>query len=401
MKCFYIVIILTFIISSCKIDEKIWDDAGTNGIGETKILLGSSSALTGHAGFLGSQYLLGAQTYFRENTLTGGVHGRHVKVIPLDDQYNPSKTIANTQRLIADDKVFALFNYVGTPTSVAAKPIIHNANIPVFGFFTGAEGLRGDDCHLLYHLRDSYYAEAEGAVSYYVDKKNLTKIGVFYQEDAFGTAVLKGIQLALKKRGLKTTVTDTFTRGSLDIIDSVERINEADVEVVMMIGTYKPLAKFIKMTHELGNFPQFSTVSFVGSEAYSKELIRNQNIDPSHYKDVLVTQVVPSPYSEKFPAALEYLKLFNKYYPEIEPNYVAFEGFLNAKVIVLALQNAGRKLTRDGFLRGLNQIKNVDMGIEKQVSYGADDKFGLNGIYYSRLMPNARFEIFNPDEDKL
>lgn len=365
------------------------------GLTESSIVLGSSSALTGHAGFLGSQYLQGAQLYFDEINKEGGIHGRRIEIIGLDDQYNPTKTIANTQKLINLEKVFALFNYVGTPTSLAVLPIINDAKIPAFGFFTGAEPLRRPVSRYIFHLRDSYYAEAEGAVGYFVDRLGLKNIGVFYQEDAFGITVLKGIQFALKKRGLEPVVTDTYTRGSMDIEDSVEWISREKVDVVMMVGTYSPLAKFISLTHDMGNYPLFSTVSFVGSEAYAKELVEVQRIEPEYYENIVVTQVVPSPYSDRFQTANHYMQLSAKYLPKEDPNYVAFEGFLNAKVIVQALQGAGRDLTRTAFIQELRSIKEYDMGIEKRISYGAGDQEGLSGIYYSRLNVSGRFELFD------
>lgn len=392
----FLVFTLVFItlLSSCDTAVKEENRHEQLGVTDSTILLGSSSALAGHAGFLGSQYVKGARLYFDEVNKQGGVHGRQIEVLSLDDQYNPSKTVANTQKLINEEKVFALFNYVGTPTSVAVLPIINDAMIPAFGFFTGAEQLRRPPSDFIFHLRDSYYAEAEGAVGYFVDKLGLTKIGVFYQEDAFGTAVLKGIQLALQKRGLEPMVTDTYVRGSMEIEDSVEWILKEDVDVIMMVGTYSPLAKFIRLTHDKGKYPRFSTVSFVGSEAYAQELLSVQKIHPDYFEDIMVTQVVPSPHSNIYGEAVHYRELSLKYLSEETPNYVAFEGFLNARVIIHALEGIGKDLTRSAFIRELQSIKSYDMGIAKKISYGPGDQEGLNGIYFSRLNKNGRFELF-------
>lgn len=389
----YLIVILFCLVISCQGSKEVQDQLRNNGITDNEILIGSSSALTGHAGFLGSQYLHGALTYINEVNENGGIHGRKLKIIALDDQYNPTKTIANTQDLIHNKKVFALLNYVGTPTSVAVKPIIESAEIPVFGFFTGAEKLRRPTSRYIFHLRDSYFAEAEGAVAYFVDRLGLQKIAVFYQEDAFGAAVLTGIQIALGKRGLEPVITDTYLRGSMNIEESVERINKAEFDVIMMVGTYSPLAKFIKMTHQLNNFPFFSTVSFVGSEAYAKELIDIQNISPENYRDILVTQVVPSPFSTRYKVSKEYLELSRKHFPDDPQNYVAFEGFLNARIFVNALEMAGRDLTRLTFIDSLQKISNYDLGIEKKISYGPEDQEGIKGIYYSQLTSRGHFEI--------
>lgn len=394
-KAKYLIFFLSFLFLSCKGTENKNTSFEYNGISDSEIRIGSSSALSGHAGFLGSQYLHGALSYINEVNEKGGIHGRKLQIVAIDDQYNPIKTVANTQQLINEAKVFSLFNYVGTPTSAAVKPIIEAAEIPIFGFFTGAEILRNPKSRYIFHLRDSYFAEAEGAVSYFVDGLGKKKIAVFYQEDAFGTAVLVGIQLALRRRGLEPVSTDTYIRGSMDIDDSVERINKAKADVVMMVGTYSPLAKFIKMTHQLNNFPLFSTVSFVGSEAYAKELIEIQDVALEHYQEILVTQVVPSPFSKRYSVTEQYLELSKKHFPDDPPNYVAFEGFLNAQIFVHALTKVGRELTRSKFIESLQAIVDYDLGIEKQISYGVDDQEGIKGIYFSQLTPQGRFEMMD------
>lgn len=368
------------------------------GVTNKEILLGSSSALSGHAGFLGTQYLRGAQILFNETNANGGVHGRRIKTVSYDDQYNPTKTIANTQRLISQDKVFALFNYVGTPTSVSVKETIKQAGIPIFGFFTGAENLRSSLDSNIFHLRDSYYSEAEGAVELFVDSKGFKKIGVLYQEDAFGQAVLKGIQLSLKRRNLEPVVTDTFVRGSMDMEDALNWIYRKDVDVIMMVGTYAPLAKFINESHKQGKTPYFSTVSFVGSTAFSNELINVQDIVNHQYNKIIVTQVVPSPYSKNYKATSEYIALSKKYFPDDVTNYVAFEGYLNAKVIVEALHRAGKNLTRDGFIEAISSLGDLDLGIDKKVNYQDGKHQGFNGIYYSHLTDAGWFETFTPGE---
>ena len=387
-----LVIFITIVLMACKPTQESEQVAEHVGVKDDSILLGSSSALSGHAGFLGTEYLKGASMYFNEINKQGGVHGRLITVVDFDDAYDPAATVSNTQRLIGEEQVFALFNYVGTPTSVAVKPIIQNAKIPIVGFFTGAEPLRNPSNEYFFHLRDSYYAEAEGLVAYYVDQLGLKRVGVFYQDDAFGVAVLKGIQLALQRRGMVPALTDSYPRGSMEIDENVEYMSQEAIDAIIMVGTYSPLAKFIKQSHNAGHSPQFSTVSFIGSEAFAHELLSVQEVDEKYHKDIIVTQVVPSPYSEH-EGSKEYLKLYTQYYPDSAPNYVALEGYLNARIIVEGLERAGKELTRTGFCEALREIKNYDLGIGKSISYGPDDQEGISGIYYSTLDENGRFKV--------
>ena len=368
-------------------------EAVTTGVTENEILLGSSSALSGHASFLGTQYTHGSNSWFNEINAKGGIHGRKIRFITYDDQYDPPKTIDNTNKLIFEDKVFMLFDYVGTPTSVNIIDFVQENAIPSFGFFTGAEALRTPFRPHMFHVRASYYEEAEGAIKYFVDKLGFKNIAVLYQDDAFGKAVLKGVQLALHKRDLEISAIDSYTRGSLDVEHAVDNIKKSGAEAVIMVGTYSPLAKFIKLSHDNEFKPFFHTVSFIGSEAFSRE-IQKQKISPEMYKQIIVTQVVPSPLSGGLEIVKKYRKIHLKHYPDDKPNYVALEGFINAYVLAEALKNAGPDLTREKLVKSIESIKNLDIGLGNKINYGEYDHQGLTGVYYSRLSENGNFVEF-------
>ena len=300
------------------------------------------------------------------------------------------------------DKVFMLFGYVGTPTSVTIIDIVHENQIPALGFLTGAEQLRTPFRPYMFHVRTSYYEEAEGAVSYFVDKLGLKKIGVIYQDEAFGKTVLSGIQLAIWRRqqemnlDLEMVAADTFVRGTMGVKPALESLKESGAEAVIMVGTYNPLAKFIKLSLDSSFEPYFHTVSFIGSGAFA-EAIKRQGVPTQHYEKIIVTQVVPSPTSNDFGTVEEYLAAHTKHYPEDFPNYVALEGFVNAQILTEALNRVGPDLTRSKFINILEQMENEDIGLGKRLTYGPYDHSGLTGVYYSRLDPSSgQFVIFSP-----
>ncbi|MFT5478242.1 MAG: branched-chain amino acid transport system substrate-binding protein, partial [Planctomycetota bacterium] len=167
-------------------------------------------------------------------------------------------------------------------------------------------------------------------------------------------------------------------------------------EAVVMVGTYGALARFIKLCEESGFRPYFHTVSFVGSEAFSNELREVQGVDPKSFERIVVTQVVPSPASTDLPAVETYRELSTKHFPEDRPNYVALEGFINARVLVEALRLAGPDLTRAGLVAAIEEMQVFDVGIGRTISYGRLDRKGLSNVYYSRLSPNGLFETFEP-----
>jgi len=364
------------------------------GVSVQEILIGSSSALSGHTSFLGTQYTHGALSYINEVNKSG-IFGRRINLVSLDDQYDPPQTVSNTQRLIVKDRVFCLFNYVGTPTSVKIIDLVNKAKIPAVGFLTGAEILRNPVQTYIFNVRDSYYAEAAAAVNYFVKVLGLKRVGVMYQKDAFGLAVLQGVQIALKEHNLEPVVTASFQRGTMDVEEAFATIGPSNCQAVLMVGTYAPLAKYIDVSVKGGQKPYFHTVSFVGSEAFAKELTARE-IDPGEHHKIIVTQVVPSPFDESFEVTKEYRGLLKQYFPEDQPNYVSFEGFINAKVLVEALQRSGQSLSRGELIEALHSLNDFDPGIKKAVTFSSNDHQGLQGVYYSRFSENGAFEIFNP-----
>ena len=152
------------------------------GVTDDTILLGQSAAFGGPAAALGKSMRDGAMVYFDRINAQGGVHGRKIKLVSLDDGYEPERAIANTRKLIDEEKVFALFGYVGTPTSYAVVPILTEAKIPFFGPFTGAEGLRDPVNRYIFNIRASYFDETERLVDWMVSDRK-SNIAVFYQDD--------------------------------------------------------------------------------------------------------------------------------------------------------------------------------------------------------------------------
>jgi ABC-type branched-subunit amino acid transport system substrate-binding protein len=355
--------------------------------------------LTGHASFLGSQYTLGSKVWFKEVNAAGGIHGRRIDFLTYDDAYEPGKTVANSRRLIAEDRVFMLFDYVGTPTSVQIIDMMHDENIPAFGFLTGAEMLRTPFRPNTFHVRASYYHEAEGAIAYFVDHLGFEKIAVMYQDDAFGLAVLAGVQLSMRKRGLEIIATDKFARGSLELDRPVDTISNSGADAVILVGTYSPLAKFIKGVHDAGHRPYFHTVSFVGSRAFGKAILE-EGVNRSQFDRIIVTQVVPSPYSEDLEAVREYQAQLAKHFPEETPNFVSLEGYINARALTRILSETGRNLSRETMKQTIEGMSRMDIGIGMPLTFGLFDHSGLDDIFYSRLGENGLFTVFDlPSEE--
>jgi branched-chain amino acid transport system substrate-binding protein len=354
------------------------------GVTASEVVFGSSLALQGHAGYLGQETIKGAMAYIQHVNARGGVHGRQIRVLARDDSYDPPKCLANTQRFLIDDQVFGLFCYVGTPTTVKVLPLVAEAQVPLLGMFTGANALREPFSPYVINVRASYYQETGAAVDHLVLDLGFRRIAVFYQYDAFGFDGLTGAELALKRHGLEPVARGSYVRGTVDVGDAVERIGAADVEAVVMIGTSDPCAHFIRRTLARGQRPIFYMVSFVGARELSRNLAGTDLDDVA----VIMSQVVPPPRTPDgaiSPSAQEFVDLMAQAFPGEEPNFVGFEGYINAKVLVEALRRAGPDLTRQRFVHAVESLEDFAIGPDVRLSFGPADHQGLDTVYFTIL----------------
>jgi len=350
------------------------------GVSDTEIRLGSSLPLTGHAGYLGTQTLRGAEAYLRHVNDEGGVHGRTITLQVLDDSYDPPRCLANTQRLIIDNDVLALFCYVGTPTTVKVLSLVEEARIPLVGMFTGANALRQPFNRYVINIRASYYQETKAAVKHLVRDLGLRNIAVFYQYDAYGFDGLVGTELALKEYHLEPVGRGSYIRGTRNVAEGLERIRRSGAQAVVMIGTYDACARFINLARERHFNPVFYTVSFVGAEELARRIEGGGST-------VLMSQVMPPPVAgdDDASAATLYVRLLAKYYPGDTPSFVGLEGFLNARIMVEGLRRAGRDLTREKLVSAIESIQDLKLGPGLTINYGPYDRQGLDAIYFTRL----------------
>lgn len=318
---------------------------------DSRIVLGQSVALTGPAQELGKEMRLGASVWFDHVNSHGGIGGRRIELRTLDDGYDPARAEANTRRFIADG-VFALFGYVGTPTSLAAKPVFSEAGMPFVAPFTGAEALRTPVNPLIFHVRASYYDETEKLVEFFTSLGQ-KRIAVFYQNDSYGNAGLDGVVQALKRRNLAPVAKATVERNSTDVTAAVRALVPAAPDAIIQISAYASCAAFIKAARQAGCLSQFANVSFVGSRALAAAL-------GSEYQNgIIVSQVVP--WKASVPVVKEYQRLLKAAHPNEEPSFIGIEGFVAAKVVTEALNRAGSDPTQARFMAAMESLR-LDLG---------------------------------------
>jgi branched-chain amino acid transport system substrate-binding protein len=320
----------------------------------SRIVLGQSAAFTGPAAQLGIQFHAGAKLWFDQLNDSGGVSGKFVEIKKMDDGYEPERCLANTKNLI-DSGVFALFGYIGTPTCLAALPVIKSSQIPFIAPFTGAMGLREPFIKNVFHLRASYNDETALIVKQ-LTNLGLKKIAVFYQNDAYGKAGLDGVTLALSKLDLKPVAIATVERNTVDVANAVKVLTAAAPDAVVQISAYKSCAAFIRESRKAGFGGTYFNVSFVGTQALADELGKDG-------AGVVVSQVVPSPYSPTRPIAREFLESIKKGGGDVQANFSSMEGYLAAKLLTEGLRRAGSgSISRTDLIRGIEATGNQSFG---------------------------------------
>ncbi|MBU4322635.1 MAG: ABC transporter substrate-binding protein, partial [Gammaproteobacteria bacterium] len=310
-----------------------------------RVVLGQSAAFTGAAAQLGIQFHAGAKLFFEQLNAKGGVNQTQIELRQLDDGYEPARCVENTRKLL-DDEVFALFGYIGTPTSLVALPLATQAQTPFFAPFTGAMGLRQPFNRMAFHMRASYNDETALIVRQ-LTNLGLKKIAVFHQNDAYGKAGLDGVTLALGALGLKPVATATVERNTVDVAEAVKTINAAQPDAVVQISAYTSCAAYIMAARKAGFGGTFFNVSFVGTQALADELGKEG-------AGVVVSQVVPSPYKASSAVTREFLALIAQGGNKVQPNFSSMEGFMAAKLFAEGMRRAsGGRPTRDGLISGL------------------------------------------------
>ena len=344
------------------------------------IVLGQSCALTGPAKDLGLEMRGGLLAAFSKVNDEGGVNGREIRLLSRDDGYEPDLAMRNTRELITRDHVLMLIGEVGTPTSKAVAPIIEKYRIPFFAPFTGADLLREPFSRYVINVRASYFQEMERLASYLIEKKKITRIACFYQNDSYGFAGLRGIEIALEKRGMRLVSTGSYERNTVAVMGGLKEIYKAEPEAVILVGAYAACAEFIKLSKtKVSPDLLFCSISFVGTESLMETL-------GGYGRNVIVSQVLPRPHDLTIPLVREYQAAMRQYQHDVPLSFTSFEGYIAGKLFARIALDVRGVLTREKFIDTMERVGTFDLG-GLVLQFGPSDHQGLDAIYLTRIFP--------------
>ena len=376
-----------------------------------ELVFGMSAAFSGPTRGLGIEYYRGVMAYLTHINESGGVNGRTIAIKPYDDGYQPLPCVDNTIRLVEKDKVFALFCYVGTPTTARILPLLkkyEKKRMFLLFPFTGAEPLRSPPYEkYVYNLRASYFEETKGLVDHLV-AVGRSRIAVFYQQDAYGRNGWDGVRQALDVYGLEMVSEAAYQRGAsfdTDFSREVEILRQGKPDAVITVGSYAACAAFVRDARDMGFNEPIASVSFSDSDNILNLLLAESRLREKDYTFGLVnSQVVPSYEDTALEGVRLYRTLMDRYtdmppeevmdepYTPHRYSFTSFEGFLNAMLLVEMVKRMGDDPQPSRIPEAMRSIDGFDLGIGVSVSFGQGSNQGLGMVYYTtvkdgRLVP--------------
>ncbi|WP_301102658.1 ABC transporter substrate-binding protein [Propionivibrio sp.] len=322
------------------------------------IVIGQVAPFSGPLAPTGTHLRSGAQLYFDSINASGGVNGRKIRLVTVDDGYQASETVRQAKLLISEEKPVALFGTVGTGNVelLLSEKVLVNAGVPLVTVRTGGSALAKGNNPWLFITRASYADEIAAFLELY-SKHGYQNYAVLFQNDAFGLDVMSSVEELIGKHNGKIVVKASYEKNTTEVAAAVKTIIRALPQAVILIANTAAASEFIKQSREAGSLAMFYVMSTVDAA----QLV--QRIGNKLAYGTVITQVVPGPENGLVPIAREVMDLFAKFKPvDVRPNHTFLEGYLGAKILVEGLRRAGPNPTGKKLRDTLEQIKDYDAG---------------------------------------
>ena len=342
------------------------------GVTDNAVIVGQSAVFSGPVADTGNHYRSGIELYFDKVNKAGGVNGRKLQLVALDDAYDPKRTAENTRTLIEQNKVFALIGYTATANLIAAMPIAEAAKVPMFAPLVGTTSFRQKHNHYLFHVRASYQNELSRIVQQ-LAVIGSDKVAVVYQDSAFGKSNLDTLLPLLQAQKLTVATTLPMAISATSATDIATQITQANAGAVIMIMAGKMSEVLIRDLKAAGIGSTIYTISVGVVDAKGAAARLNGAL-----RGVVTASIVPSPKLERYAIVKEYRQAIAASDTKID-NYTVLEGFIAAKVFTEGLRRAGRAPTREGFISAIEGLGKYDLG-EFRVEYGPANHNGSSFV---------------------
>ncbi|MBA2673526.1 ABC transporter substrate-binding protein [Ramlibacter sp.] len=327
--------------------------AQTAGPSDKELVIGQSCQLTGPLAALSTEVRQGAGLYFDHVNASGGINGRKIRLVVLDDAYDPARAAENTRKLIDDEKVLALFQYAGTPPSMAALPLVEEHGVPFIAPFTGSDALRQKFSRYVFNVKAGYGTELDAMVRQ-LATVGIQKIAAVYLNNQFGTGGLAAVEKSVAARNVTLVARAPLEVDGSRMDAAVALVAKSSPQAIIVISAGKPSVDFVDAYTKAGHRSTFYMLSVISNAQLAKAL-------GERARGIVVSQVVPSPWNRGVAISREF-QTFAAAKGIADYTFSQMDGFVSAKLLVEGLRRAGARPTRDSLVAGLEAIKRVDLG---------------------------------------
>jgi ABC-type branched-subunit amino acid transport system substrate-binding protein len=344
------------------------------GVTDTEIVLGCSNSFSGPLAYTGEQATkFGVDLYFRVVNDAGGIHGRKVRTVYYDDGYKPQEAVANTRKLVEQDRIFAVIAPQGTPPVMATLGYLEENRVPLLFPFQGSPAIRGKK-HVFSGMT-LYDRQSRMMIDYLVTQRKLRTFGVLYQDDDYGKSFLGAFEKDLARHDLKLAAAESVKRGVTDVSAQIAKLRAAAPQAVFLVLTPGPGAQALKERQKIG----WTDTVMVSSGPLTDEKYLALAGDASEGVEGL--SLWPDPLTSDLPGMKAYRDAMQKYFGKNEPNRYSLSGYFAAMLFTEGARRAGKNLTRESLVAALEGIKGFESGILPPVTIDPDHETQRQGFW--------------------
>ena len=357
--------------------------AAQQGVSDTEIVLGGSNSFSGPLAFTGEQATkFGVDLYFKVVNDAGGIHGRKVRTVYYDDGYKPQEAVANTKKLVEQDKIFAVIAPQGTPPVVATMEYLEENKVPLLFPFQGSPVTRGRK--YVFSGMTLYDRQSKMMIDYLVGQRGFKTFGVLYQDDEYGKAFLTAFEKDLGRHTLKMAVAESVKRGVTDVSAQIAKLQAAKPQVTFLVLTPPAGAQALKERQKIG----WKDTLMVSTGPLTDE--RYLALAAEAAEGVEGLSLWPDPVTSDLPGVKLYREHMQRYFPKNEPNRYSIAGYFAAMMFAEGAKRAGRNLTRDSLMAAFDSFKGFETGILPPITIGPDHEAQKQGFWVR--VENGRFK---------
>lgn len=357
----------------------------TQGVTDTEVVLGAHTDLSGSIAIWGVGSINGARMRFDDANEAGGVHGRQIRYVVEDTQYQIPRAIQAANKLINRDKIFAMVLGLGTPTNNAVLTQQLKAGVPNMFPLTGARSMVEPYHDLKFTQRGIYYDEIRAGVRYFLEEAGKSKPCVIYQDTDYGQEILEGAEDQVAEMGTRLFGVSAHKPTESDFTASIIRLRKAECDVVFMGTVHRDTILILEAARKMD-----FDVTFVGNNAAYGQVIAEQESGSGEGYHAFVHMAKVYKDDNLSPEVRDWWERYEARFGQ-EPGIPAMEGWRAADLTVLALEKAGRNLTRESFIEAVESITDYEDIFGYRLQFGPGDHKGVSESVLS-VVRSGRWE---------